>query len=364
MVISKRILIFLGIAQALLSFLHFLIYELLQNFFPLAAQYKISSLIFLLILSFSFVFFSITTFNRDTFLLRWGYAISATGLVWGLYFLVLSSAALIIYMATGFYLSMLGGMAFAGSVLLTLYGLINARSPQFTEITVKLPNLPAFWRNKIAVMVSDLHFGQTLRADTAKKIVRLINEQRPDIVFIPGDFYDGPKTNLNATAKEFKNLEAPLGTYFSSGNHEVIAGYEQCEEAIAGAGIKVLEDEKTEIEGLQIIGLAYMEETDTNVKDRLKKINFDKNKPSILLKHVPNHLDPIAEAGINLQLSGHTHLGQVWPFKYLTAKMFKGYDYGFKKLRDLQIFTSSGIGTWGPPIRVFTKAELVKITFE
>jgi hypothetical protein len=98
--------------------------------------------------------------------------------------------------------------------------------------------------------------------------------------------------------------------------------------------------------------------------DRLAKIGIDVNRPSVLLKHIPDHLSAVEKAGVSLQLSGHTHLAQVWPLMYITRKVFKGYDYGLKKIGKMQIYTSCGVGTWGPPLRVFTKSEIVKIIFE
>ena len=93
-------------------------------------------------------------------------------------------------------------------------------------------------------------------------------------------------------------------------------------------------------------------------------MNIDPSKPSILLKHIPDHREAVEKSGINFQISGHTHHGQIWPFRYITKKIFKGFDYGLKSLNNLQIYTSSGVGTWGPPLRIFTKSELIKITFE
>jgi predicted MPP superfamily phosphohydrolase len=213
-------------------------------------------------------------------------------------------------------------------------------------------------------MVSDLHLGHILHSGFARKIIKLINEQKPDIVFIPGDFYDGVHTDFGALAAEFKTVSAPLGMYFCSGNHEMFAGYGACETAIKNAGIKILEDEKLEIDGIQIAGLAYKEETDETVVKRLEAIGLNREKPSILLKHVPNRLGPISRAGASLVLSGHSHQGQIWPFRYITYNVFKGFDYGLKSKGATQVYTSSGAGTWGPPMRVFTKSEIVKIIFE
>src|SRR5581483_4104212 len=101
------------------------------------------------------------------------------------------------------------------------------------------------------------HFGHILKQGFGKKIVNKINSHKPEIVFIPGDFYDGEHTNFQELADEFKKIEAPLGIYYCSGNHEMYAGYTECEAAIKKAGIHILEDRLTEVHGLQILGLAY-----------------------------------------------------------------------------------------------------------
>lgn len=159
-------------------------------------------------------------------------------------------------------------------------------------------------------------------------------------------------------------MNSQFGIYYVTGNHEAIAGYKICEDALQSAGVHILENQKVEVEGLQIGGLAYTHETDQSVRETLNTLNLDPSKPSILLKHIPSHVEEVAKAGVSLMLSGHTHQAQVWPFRYITQKVFKGFDYGLKTLNQLQVYTSSGVGTWGPPVRIFTKSEIVKITLE
>jgi uncharacterized protein len=360
----KKFIFVLITFQVLLTFLHWLVYKLFLYFFPQLLPQHVLLLVILILLSVSFLCFSALSYKRDNPVLVVGYILAGTWLICGFYLTAALTVALIIYLILGVNITLLGLSAVCICILLTIYGLINARTVRLIKLNIKLPNLPEVWRGKILVMVSDLHLGQVLRSGTAKKIVKLINEQKPEIVLIPGDFYDGVHTDFLALAAPFKNISAPLGTYFCSGNHEVYAGYEMCEQSLQSAKVKILEDEKIEIQGLQILGLAYKNETAESVAHRLKNIGLNTNKPSILLKHVPNHLSATAASGINLQLSGHTHLGQVWPFRYITKKVFKGFDYGLKSLGSMQIYTSSGVGTWGPPLRVFTNSEIIKITLE
>lgn len=359
----KRFIIALAIFQAVLTFLHWVMYRQMLGLFPGLYPHRVALEIIVLAFSFGFFAISAISYYWENVILRVLYIYFGAWIVFALYFFLAGILALLISLVTSWPLSMFGSLVLSVALILIVYGLINARIPRVTSINVKLPNLPAAWQGKTAVMVSDLHLGHVLKGGFARKIVKLINKQKPEIVFIPGDFYDGVQTNFGELADEFKSITAPLGVYYSSGNHEVYAGYQKCEKALKGAGIKILEDEKTEINGLQILGLAYKGETDQTVSERLAQIKFDQGKPSILLKHIPDHLTAVEKAGVSFQLSGHTHLAQVWPFMYITHRVFKGYDYGLKKLGRMQIYTSCGVGTWGPPLRVFTKSEIVKITF-
>jgi hypothetical protein len=119
-----------------------------------------------------------------------------------------------------------------------------------------------------------------------------------------------------------------------------------------------------DLDGLQIIGVDYRDSTrEEQFKANLEKMGIDRNKPSILLKHTPLHLHVAKDQKISLQLSGHSHQGQVFLFRYITSWVYRGYDYGLRWFGDLIVYTSSGAGTWGPPMRIDTKPEIVVITF-
>jgi len=130
------------------------------------------------------------------------------------------------------------------------------------------------------------------------------------------------------------------------------------------AGIRVLHNDKVEIDGLQIIGLGYR---DSKGQDRsraiLQRLEIDRQKPSILLKHAPYDLTIANEYGISAQISGHTHHGQVFLFRFITSWIYNSYDYGLKRFGDLIVYTSSGVGTWGPPMRIDTVPEIVVLRF-
>jgi predicted MPP superfamily phosphohydrolase len=257
-----------------------------------------------------------------------------------------------------------GLIATAATLGFALYGIINARITRLTKIKVSLPELPDFWKGKTAIMFSDTHLGHVLRKGFAQKIVKMINKESPEIVFIPGDFFDSVHTDFQSLADEFKKVTAPSGIYFCSGNHELYVNYRACEQALKNAGVQILENQMVEVKGLQIAGVAYKHDIMPDLPENLQKMNIDKNKPSILLKHVPSQIKEVSDAGFNLVLGGHSHHGQIWPGRHVTKKVFKGFDYGLKLFNNLVVYTSSGAGTWGPPMRTFTKAEIVKITFQ
>jgi len=367
----KKFAFILFIIQALLSFLHYLLYLALLELFPTLALHHVALLITILALSVSFLAFSIVSHFWDNIIVAAGYYLAGVWLILCGYSMIALALALVIFGLSGWQPQTLGIIAIGLSSLLTIYGMINARIIRTVNLQVKLPNLPEAWANRTIVMVSDIHLGHILRIGFAKRVIKKINRLKAHVVLIPGDFYDGVHTDFPGLADAFKKLNAPLGSFFSSGNHEMFAGYGVCERAISHAGIKILENQKVEIDGLQFVGLSYHGdpvtydgETDENVKSRLDQIGINKDQPSILLKHVPNHLAAVEAAGINLQLSGHSHQGQVWPGSHITKKIWKGFDYGFKTFGKLQVYTSSGVGTWGPPLRVFTKAEIVKINLQ
>ncbi len=363
----KEFVTFLIIAQAVLIACHAIIFGTLLLVFPqLRAHAQVLLWVFF-ILSISFLGTSILDFKTENQIVRIFHIFSAVWIPifgYGLIATVLLLVAYVIFPAGA---QTVAYVLFGLSLALATYGLINARIRKIMRLQLTLPTLPAYWEDKTIVMVSDLHLGHILREKFATKIIALINEQKPDLVLIPGDFFDGVKTTFTELAALFSKVQSTHGIYYVTGNHEAFAGYKLCEEAIAKAGIHILENQKVEVEGLQIAGLAYFsesKETKDQVINIIQSLHIDSTRPSIVLKHVPNFAREIAEAGITLQFSGHTHHGQTWPGRFITRRVYKGFDYGLKQIGKHFIYISSGIGTWGPPIRAFTKSELVKITLK
>ena len=252
------------------------------------------------------------------------------------------------------------------SIVAALSGVIHGRKLAIIEKSISLPNLPDAWVGKKAVWISDTHLGQIYGACRAEKVVAAINGLSPDIVFIGGDLYDGASVpKIVETAVPFGRLVAPHGVYFVTGNHEEFGDASPFTKKIASLGIRILDNEKVDIDGLQIVGVDYAKTSKrADFEKIIVDIGIDRTKPSILLKHEPKDLDIAEKAGISFQISGHVHSGQQWPFEYVAKLVYKGYTYGLKPFGKILVYVSSGAGTWGPPLRVGSTSEIVAYTFE
>jgi hypothetical protein len=258
----------------------------------------------------------------------------------------------------------IGSILFVIALILSVYGAIRSFRPHYTRYYVNIPNLPAEWRGRKAVFFSDMHLGNIRGAKSARKAVDMTNAENPDIVFIPGDLFDGPPADYASLIAPLADLKAPHGVYFTEGNHEEFRDPTPYLEVIRGVGIKVLNKEMVVIDGMQILGVPYDDSNEPEeVRDSLAAIPFNPKKPSILLKHAPSSVRAVAVAGVSLMLSGHTHNAQVWPYKFFVRRLFGKASYGHSEMNNMQTITTSGFGTWGPPQRFGTKAEVVVIKF-
>lgn len=265
--------------------------------------------------------------------------------------------------------------AFLGSsavaVILIAGGFINAVMPVVKEYDIKIDKKADSISNLRVVAVSDIHLGSVIRKRSIKILSEIIEEQKPDVVFLLGDIVDGELGPVlrGDLLKYFSNPHKKDGLYAITGNHEFIGGAKRTIPYIESKGIRVLKDEIIILPGgIQLIGRLDRDSKRFYGKDRkpLEKLmnGIDHSKPVIVLDHQPFNLKESEENHVDLHLSGHTHNGQMWPLNYITNKIYE-LSYGYLKKGNTQYIVSSGFGLWGPRIRLGSKSEvlLIKITF-
>lgn len=259
----------------------------------------------------------------------------------------------------------LAGTLLVIAIATAAFGLVNARVLRVRQVSVNLERLPKAWRNKRALLISDTHLGHVNGVEFAERIAKKAQELKPHIVFMAGDLFDGSKVDAMRMVAPLKAMKPALGAFFVSGNHEEYGGAAKFEEAVRSAGIRVLHNECVSVEGMRIVGVPYGPSAyPLHLRAFLEALGLKQGPASILLNHVPNRLGIAEHAGVSLQLSGHTHGGgQVIPFNFITRRAFAEFTYGLHAFGGMQVYTSSGAGTWGPPMRVGTNPEIVLLTF-
>jgi predicted MPP superfamily phosphohydrolase len=262
--------------------------------------------------------------------------------------------------------SLIAGMFLILACIVSVYGVWNALHPRIKNISVTIPNLPEQWRGQKLVQISDVHLGHIYRAPFLQKVVDAINQENPKLVVITGDLFDGMDGGLPELVKPLDNLRARNGVLFIDGNHETYLGTQKTFDVLEQTKVHILKDEVMDIDGLAFVGIMYPERGERkNVVDAILALQSEfKDKPSVLLYHAPAMIDEVAKMGINLQLSGHTHQGQQFPFQFITHLVHKGHDYGLYTIGDYNLYTSSGLGTWGPTMRIGTQSEIVVIILQ
>jgi predicted MPP superfamily phosphohydrolase len=209
-----------------------------------------------------------------------------------------------------------------------------------------------------------MHLGHINRIRFCRKIVARAAELKPDIVLMPGDLFDGGRIEAERMAAPLKELKPALGKYFSTGNHDEFGNVTDYTEVLTRVGFRVLNNERVVVDGLHILGIPYHDSNyPIRMRAALEAMRVPRGEASILLSHVPNRLPIVEQAGVSLQLSGHTHGGQIFPFTWVVRRAFGKFTYGLHRFGALQVYTSYGAGTWGPPMRVGTHPEMVLLTF-
>ncbi|MBD8507617.1 metallophosphoesterase [Hoyosella sp. G463] len=257
------------------------------------------------------------------------------------------------------------------------WGTWNAHQLTVREARIAVPGLPPGFDGARIALVADLHLGPALGEEFARKATELVNEQDPDLILVGGDLIDGTIAQVGPATMPLAALRAPLGVHVVSGNHEYYADdADAWLDYFAGLGMNPLRNQRIELqrEG-DTIDLAGVNDYDApaprpaDLDEALG--GRDTERTLLLLAHQPRHINAAAEAGVDVQFSGHTHGGQLWPFGYLVAltqdvaitglDMLASDAQGRGAERGTQIYTTSGAGAWGPPVRIGTTPEIVII---
>jgi hypothetical protein len=254
--------------------------------------------------------------------------------------------------------------AFACSVLIACYGSREANNIHLETLRIYTHKIPKEIKKFTIVQISDVHLGLIVREKRLKKIGELVEKAHPDILVSTGDLVDGDLGKVNGLVDILKNIEPPFGKFAITGNHEFYAGIENSLDFIKKAGFTILRGEGITINGLiNIAGIDDIAGKPFNyreVSERALLSSLPRELFTVLLKHRPV-INEDALGFFDLQLSGHTHKGQIYPFRYLTGLFFPLYT-GYHELPNKShLYVSKGSGTWGPPIRFLASPEVTVI---
>ena len=251
--------------------------------------------------------------------------------------------------------------------LLLLGGHINSLIPRIRKLDLPIAKTAGKIKSLNIVAVSDIHMGTIVGQSRVEYIVNRINSLNPDLVLLPGDIVDMDLTPVirQNLGEALRNIKSRFGVYAATGNHEYIGGVDRACRYLEDHNIDVLRDQSIKIaDSFYLVG---REDRSANGfgghrrKDLAELIaNVDKVFPVILMDHQPSALREASRQGIDLQISGHTHDGQLWPINYIVESIYE-LPWGYRRIADTHFYVSDGVGTWGPPIRIGNRPEIVQI---
>lgn len=251
------------------------------------------------------------------------------------------------------------------------YGTWNARHPQVTRYEIEMNKSAGNLKNLHVVMVSDIHLGTIMETSRLNRMVDMVNELNPDIVLLAGDTIDEDVEYFvqNRMDSYFQKIRSKYGVYAVLGNHEYIGrNADEAIQQLTAGGVTVLKDKYVKVADSFYIagrddksGARFTGRQRKGVADVLTGV--DKSLPVILMDHQPNDLEPALQNGVDLQVSGHTHRGQMFPNQLITSRIYEK-DYGHLHKGNFNLIVSSGYGTWGPPVKIGNPAEIVDINIQ
>jgi predicted MPP superfamily phosphohydrolase len=239
---------------------------------------------------------------------------------------------------------------------------------EIVDVEVRLAKLPKALDGFSIVQLSDLHVGLTIDREFVQKVVDLTNGLKPDLVALTGDLVDGPVKDLADDIAPLANLRAKHGVFSVTGNHEYYAGVDPWIAHISSLGARYLRNELVTIgEGDAAFDLAGVDDHASRRYNghgedlKLATAKRDPSRALVLLAHQPRQVRRASKYGVDLQLSGHTHGGQIWPWHYIVKVQQGGLLAGRYQHGDTQLYVTRGCGYWGPPVRLLAPLEITRV---
>ncbi len=385
---SFKFILFILIVLLLIFGMHFAFFKSLVHFFSISRPSSKT-------ITYTIMVFLCLSFISAFFMLHWQtnvwtigyYRFAAVWMGFLIHFLVAVSATWIIIgvlKLTGLPGSRMtiAAIMLSFAAAYSVYSLWSTFHPCVREITIGFKHLPPNWERSRIVQLSDVHLGTIHGKSFAERVVSQVNGLDPDLILITGDLLDGVSGNYEEFIEPLKRLHARHGIFFVTGNHEYYVGIEKALSIIRKAPFRILDNEMVTIDGLEVLGVGYpgihrisditnLPEKETGAHARILMFhtptNLKKNSGDLASRHFSSYWMPDTSFELNkklncdLQLSGHTHHGQIFPFNFVTRLLFKKYDYGLNRIGDFQIYTTCGTGSWGPPMRSPVRPEIVLI---
>jgi predicted MPP superfamily phosphohydrolase len=256
------------------------------------------------------------------------------------------------------------------AVFVTVAGLaIARRNPRVVHVDIPVTDLPDALHGFSIAQISDVHVGPTIKRGFVERIVSLVNGLKTDLIAVTGDLVDGSVQQLSRHTAPLAGLAARHGVFFVTGNHEYYSGERAWTAEIRRLGLRVLKNEHVVLQhngaSLVLAGVTDLSAHHFNAGEHSDPAAALRGSPAnagakILLAHQPNSATAAASAGFDLQLSGHTHGGQFWPWNLLVG-FFQPFTGGLYRLKDLWVYVNHGTGYWGPPNRFGVPSEITRI---
>lgn len=307
----------------------------------------------------------------------WAGSLYLAAMVYFFFILIVIDIFKLIYLLIpGFHLSLFDDSRYNITAFVTVVtivvitvaaGLINAVHPRIKRITIPVNKKAGKYKELKIALVTDIHLGTIISHARLSRIVKMVNSINADIVLLAGDVVDEDikpviKYNLGEILKQIKSK---LGVYAITGNHEYIGGVEPAVKYLTAHSVIELRDQTVFIDDSFYIvgredrsGMGFGARNRKGLDELMEGVN--KTFPIILMDHQPGHLSDAQENGVDLQVSGHTHHGQMFPFNFITKKIYE-LSYGYKMTGNTHYYVSCGVGTWGPPVRTSARPEIVEM---